>query len=199
LPCLCPGATSGPRAFELSGFRTFEATEIALCHSLGRLPQPQFTHCFFGGGKKKKTEREKELDALAEQLLKGERPEDILNQDGLVDQLKKRLVERARRPQCPRTILLGASRRIVRFNVTAHPTMEWTARQLVQSFPWDTAPAYILRDSDSIYGWDYTTQLKRMGFENLPTAPRSPWQNPHIERLIGTVRRDRPDHVIVLS
>jgi putative transposase len=77
--------------------------------------------------------------------------------------------------------------------------MEWTARQLVEAFPWDTAPRYILRDNDSIYGWDYTTQLKRMGVEDLPTASRSPWQNPYIERLIGSVRRECLDHVIVLN
>jgi transposase InsO family protein len=93
----------------------------------------------------------------------------------------------------------NASRRIVHFNVTAHPTMEWTAQQLIEAFPWDTAPTYILRDRDSIYGWIFRSQVKAMGIKDVVTAPRSPWQNPYIERLIGTVRRDCLDHVIVLG
>ena len=93
----------------------------------------------------------------------------------------------------------NASRRIVHFNVTAHPTMEWTARQILEAFPWDSAPAYILRDNDCIYGQVFLNQLDAMEIEDGTTAPRSPWQNPYIERLIGTVRRECLDHVIVLS
>jgi transposase InsO family protein len=93
----------------------------------------------------------------------------------------------------------NACRRIVHFNVTAHPTMEWTAQQLVEAFPWDTAPTYILRDRDCIYGRIFTAMVAAMGIEDVRTAPRSPWQNPYIERLIGTVRRDCLDHVIVLG
>jgi putative transposase len=93
----------------------------------------------------------------------------------------------------------NSTRRVVHFNVTAHPTMEWTARQLVEAFPWDTAPTYILRDRDNIYGRVFTAMVKAMGIEDVPTAPRSPWQNPYVERLIGTVRRDCLDHVIVFN
>jgi hypothetical protein len=93
----------------------------------------------------------------------------------------------------------NSTRRIVHFNVTAHPTMEWTARQLVEAFPWDTAPNYILRDRDCIYGRVFTAMVEAMGIEDVPTAPRSPWQNPYIEKLIGKVRRDCLDHVIVLN
>ena len=64
-------------------------------------------------------------------------------------------------------------------------------------FPWDSAPKYILRDNDGIYGQVFLEQLDALGIEDVPTAPRSPWQNPYVERLIGTVRRDCLDHVIV--
>jgi transposase InsO family protein len=93
----------------------------------------------------------------------------------------------------------NASRRIVHFNVTTNPTMEWTARQLLEAFPWDSAPKYILRDNDGIYGQVFLEQLDTLGIEDVPTAPRSPWQNPYVERLIGTVRRDCLDHVIVFG
>jgi transposase InsO family protein len=69
----------------------------------------------------------------------------------------------------------------------------------VEAFPWDTAPTYLLRDRDSIYGRVFTAMVKAMGIEDMPTAPRSPWQNPYIERLIGTVRRDCLNNVIVLN
>jgi transposase InsO family protein len=77
--------------------------------------------------------------------------------------------------------------------------MEWTSRQRVEAFPWDSAPTYILRDRDSIYGRVFKAMVEAMGIEDVPTAPRSPWQNPYIERLIGTVRRDCLDHVIVFN
>lgn len=93
----------------------------------------------------------------------------------------------------------NSTRRIAHFNITAHPTMEWTSRQLVEAYPWDTAPTYILRDRDSTYGRVFTAMVEAMGIEDVPTAPRSPWQNPCVERLIGTVRRDCLDHVIVLT
>ena len=93
----------------------------------------------------------------------------------------------------------NGSRKIVHFNVTAHPTAEWTAMQLLQAFPWDTAPRYLLRDRDSIYGNVFTSQVQAMGIEQVITSYRSPWQNPYVERLIGTVRRECLDHVIVLS
>ena len=93
----------------------------------------------------------------------------------------------------------NSTRRIVHFNLIAHPTMEWTTRQLVEAFRWDTAPTYIRRDRDKIYGRVFTAMVKAMGIEDVPTAPRPPWQIPYIERLIGTVRRDCLDHVIVLN
>ena len=93
----------------------------------------------------------------------------------------------------------NASRRIVHFNVTANPTAAWAALQVLQAFPWDTAPKYLLRDRDGIYGRVFRSQLKAMGITELMSAPRSPWQNPYIERLIGTVRRECLDHVIVLN
>ena len=93
----------------------------------------------------------------------------------------------------------NASRRIVHFNVTEHPTMDWTAQQLVEAFPWDSAPKYLLRDNDKIYGWDFTSQVEMLGIEDCSTSYRSPWQNPYIERLIGSVRRECLDHVIVMG
>ena len=68
---------------------------------------------------------------------------------------------------------------------------------LVEAFPWDTAPTYILRDRDRIYGRVFKAMVEAMGIEDVPTAPRSPWLNPYIERLIGTLRRDCLDHAIV--
>jgi transposase InsO family protein len=90
-------------------------------------------------------------------------------------------------------------RRCVHFNVTEHPTAEWTARQIVQLFPWDAAPRYLIRDRDTIYGEDFRLQLQQMDIQEVLTAPRSPWQNAYAERLIGSIRRERLDHVIVLK
>jgi hypothetical protein len=75
----------------------------------------------------------------------------------------------------------NSTRRIVYFNLTAHPTMEWTARLFVEAFPWETAPTYILRDRDHIYGRVFTAIVEAMGIEDVPKAPRSPWQNPYRE------------------
>ena len=96
-------------------------------------------------------------------------------------------------------ILAHERRRIVHFNVTDHPTAEWTAQQIVDAFPWDTAPRYLLRDRDSIYGVVFQSRVENMGIEEVKTAPRSPWQNPYVERVIGSIRRDVLDHVIVLG
>jgi transposase InsO family protein len=90
-------------------------------------------------------------------------------------------------------------RRLVHFNVTDSPGAEWTAQQIVEAFPWDTAPRYLLRDRDGIYGQEFTTRVKHMGIKEVKTAPRSPWQSRYVERLIGTLRRDCIDHVIVLG
>jgi putative transposase len=90
-------------------------------------------------------------------------------------------------------------RRIVHYNITEHSTAQWTAQQIVEAFPWDTVPRYLLRDRDSIYGDLFQRRVKHMGIEEVKIAPRSPWQNPYCERVIGSIRRDALDHVIVLN
>ena len=85
------------------------------------------------------------------------------------------------------------------FNVTAHPTALWTAQQIVEAFPEETAPRFLLRDRDQIYGEDFRRLVAGMQIEEVIISPRSPWQNPYVERLIGTVRRECLDHVIILS
>ena len=90
-------------------------------------------------------------------------------------------------------------RQIVNFNVTAHPTAQWTAQQIVEAFPFDTAPRYLLRDRDGIYGDTVKRRIKSLAIEEVITAPRSPWQNPFVERMIGSIRRDCLDHVIILN
>ena len=96
-------------------------------------------------------------------------------------------------------ILSHAKRRVVHFNVTANPTAEWTAQQIVEAFPWDTAPKYLLRDRDSIYGDWFRRRVMNMGIEEVLTAYHSPWQNPYVERLHGSIRRECTDHAIVFS
>lgn len=90
-------------------------------------------------------------------------------------------------------------RRPVHFAVTANPTAEWTARQLLEAFPWDSAPRYLLRDRDGIYGEKFHETTEWLGIREVLTAPKSPWQNPYVERLIGSIRRECLDHVIVLN
>ena len=96
-------------------------------------------------------------------------------------------------------VLAHERRRILHFAVTAHPTAEWTAQQLRNAFPWDTAPRYLLRDRDRIFGSEFVEQVKAMGIKQVPAAPRSPWQRAYVERLIGTIRRECLDHVIVFN
>jgi putative transposase len=96
-------------------------------------------------------------------------------------------------------VLAHDRRRIVHFGVTAHPTAEWTVQQLREAFPWDTAPRYMLRDRDSIFGLDFVAQVKEMGIKEVLSAPRSPWQRAYVERVIGTFRRECLDHVIVFN
>jgi transposase InsO family protein len=88
-------------------------------------------------------------------------------------------------------------RRIVHLNVTAHPTSTWTAQQLREAWPWDSAPRCVIRDRDAIYGWDVRRTAGAMGIDEVLTAPRAPWQNPFVERVIGSIRRECLDHVIV--
>jgi putative transposase len=96
-------------------------------------------------------------------------------------------------------VLAHERRHIVHFAVTAHPTAEWTAHQLREAFPWDSAPQYLLRDRDRIFGHDFVEQVKAMGIKQVLSAPRSPWQRAYIERVIGTIRRECLDHVIVFN
>lgn len=96
-------------------------------------------------------------------------------------------------------ILAHDRRRPVHFAVTANPTSEWTARQLVEAFPWDSAPRYLLRDRDGSYGKAFQEATDWMGIREVLTAPQSPWQNPYVERLIGSIRRECLDHVIVVD
>ena len=96
-------------------------------------------------------------------------------------------------------VLAHERRRVVHINVTDAPTAHWTAQQLVEAFPWQTAPRYLLRDRDAVYGVAFSRRAQSMGIHEVKTAARSPWQNPYVERLIGTLRRECLDHVVVLN
>src|SRR4051794_7493494 len=96
-------------------------------------------------------------------------------------------------------VLAHERRRILHFGVTAHPTAEWTAHQLREAFPWDSAPRYLLRDRDRIFGHDFVEQVKAMGIKQVLSAPRSPWQRAYVERVIGTIRRECLDHMVVFN
>jgi transposase InsO family protein len=96
-------------------------------------------------------------------------------------------------------VLEHERRRVVHFNVTEGPSAQWTGQQLVNAFPYDSAPNYLIRDRDKIYGTAFVRRVRAMGIEQILTAPRSAWQNPYCERVIGTLRRDCLDHVIVLG
>ena len=90
-------------------------------------------------------------------------------------------------------------RKLVWINVTPHPTAEWIARQVTEAFPWAEAPRYLIRDRDRVYGAAVTHRLRAMGIRDKPIAPGSPWQNGFAERLIGSIRRECVDHVVVLG
>jgi transposase InsO family protein len=96
-------------------------------------------------------------------------------------------------------ILRHQRRRLISLTVTANPTAEWIARQITDAFPWNEAPDYIIRDRDGSYGHAVTRRLSAMGIRDHPTAPRSPWQNGHAERLIGSIRRECLDHIVVVG
>src|SRR5256714_232612 len=97
-------------------------------------------------------------------------------------------------------IVLGHDRRkVIHFEVTENPTQDWLARQMTEAFPWDTAPRYLLRDRDASYGQDFRDRVEAMGIEEVVTAPRSPWQNPFVERIIGSIRRECLNHVIIFD
>jgi putative transposase len=95
-------------------------------------------------------------------------------------------------------VLAHHRRRVVHFNVTEHPTAHWAAQQIVDAFPDDSAPSYLLRDRDQVFGEQFRHRVKGMGIEEVLTAPHSPWQNPFAERLIGSIRRECLNHVLVL-
>jgi len=97
-------------------------------------------------------------------------------------------------------IVLGHERRkILHFDVTSNPTQGWLARQITEAFPWDTAPRFLLRDRDASYGPTFRNRVQAMAIEQVVTAPRSPWQNAYVERIIGSIRRECLDHVIIFG
>lgn len=96
-------------------------------------------------------------------------------------------------------VLSNHRRRIIHFNVTTNPSAAWTGQQIVEAFPWDTAPKYLIRDRDGIYGSDFVRRVGGIGIEDVPISARSPWQSPYVERVIGSIRRECLDHVIVFS
>jgi len=96
-------------------------------------------------------------------------------------------------------VLSHERRRVVHFNVTEHPTAEWAAQQTVDAFPDDTAPRWLLRDRDSIYSAAFQQRVSGMAITEIVSSPASPWQNPFVERLIGSIRRECLDHLIILN
>jgi transposase InsO family protein len=97
-------------------------------------------------------------------------------------------------------LVLGHDRRqLLWFEVTRHPTVEWLARQITEAFPWASAPAYLVRDNDRAFGHVFTSRVRAMGIRDRPISPGSPWQNGYAERLIGTLRRECLDRVVIFS
>jgi transposase InsO family protein len=96
-------------------------------------------------------------------------------------------------------ILAHDRRRIVHTAVTEHPTAAWLSRQLTEAFPWDNAPRYLLRDRDASYGTDFRNRVEAMGIREVVNAPRSPWQNAYVERVIGSIRRECLDHLVIFN
>src|SRR5260370_9645804 len=97
-------------------------------------------------------------------------------------------------------LIMGHGRRhILWFGVTAHPTAEWIANQVTEACGWEQAPRYLIRDRDGAYGEVFTRRLRSIGIRDRPTTPHSPWQNAYAERLIGSIRMECLDHVIVFS
>jgi len=96
-------------------------------------------------------------------------------------------------------VLYHHRRKIVYFNVTANPTAQWTSQQMTEAFPYDSAPRYLIRDRDKIYGNAFVKRVRTMRIEGVLIAPKSPWQHPYCERVIGSIRRECLDHCIILS
>src|SRR6202140_1325319 len=96
-------------------------------------------------------------------------------------------------------VLAHDRRKIVRFDVTRHPTASWLSRQITEAFPWNTAPRYLLRDRDASYGQHFRRRVDAMGIIEVITAPRLPWQNTFTERVIGSIRRECLDHIVIFN
>ncbi len=96
-------------------------------------------------------------------------------------------------------VLRHARRRVIHVNVTAHPTAAWTAQQVIEAFPYDTAPRFLIHDRDAYCGEVFRRRVRHMGIQEVRIAPQAPWQNPYVERLIGSIRRECLDHMIVLG
>jgi putative transposase len=96
-------------------------------------------------------------------------------------------------------VLEHRRRQVLHFNVTEHPTADWTSQQIIEACADRDAPRYLIRDRDSIYGNDVRLRIASLGIEEVLTAPRSPWQNPYVERLIGSIRRDCLNHFVILN
>jgi transposase InsO family protein len=96
-------------------------------------------------------------------------------------------------------VLAHERRKVLHFNITEAPSALWTAQQMVEAFPYTIPPRYLLRDRDAIYGADFVRRVEGLGLEQKLIAPRSPWQNPVVERVIGSIRRECLDHVIVFN
>jgi hypothetical protein len=96
-------------------------------------------------------------------------------------------------------VLRHDRRQVVHFNVTTNPYAKWTAQQIINAFPYEESPRFLIRDRDGIYGDYFKDRMKSMGIEEVLIAPRSPWQNPYCERIIGSIRRECLDHMIVLN
>jgi putative transposase len=96
-------------------------------------------------------------------------------------------------------VLRHDRRRLLHFNVTEHPTAQWVAQQLVEAFPEGVSARYLLRDQDKVYGDYFRQRVRGLGLKEVLSAPRSPWQNGYVERLIGSIRRECLDHVVVVN
>jgi len=96
-------------------------------------------------------------------------------------------------------VLVHGGRQLLWFKVTQHPTAKWLARQITEAFPWASAPAYLVRDDDHAYGHVFTSRVRAMGFRDRPISPGSPWQNGCSERLIGTLRRECLDQMLIFG
>src|SRR5262249_60989955 len=96
-------------------------------------------------------------------------------------------------------VLAHDRRRVLHFNVTEHPTAAWTAQQLVEAFPYDTVPRYLVRDRDGIYGYDFTTRVDGMGIRQVPISAREPWAKFYAERMIGSILPEWFEHFVVFN